>query len=86
MKPGALHRASLALLGFVATAAIAAQSPGAPVPGADMNSLAGPLLRMVASLGAVLALVAGLCRGHAALCGRVTGLCFVHGVLRGGGG
>lgn len=43
------------------TAAAAGPTPAQPVPGAiDTGSLIGPLLRMVLSLGAVLALVAGL--------------------------
>ena len=48
--------------GVVAATAVAAGPlPAPPVPGAlDTGSLIGPLLRMVLSLGAVLALVAGL--------------------------
>jgi flagellar protein FliO/FliZ len=46
---------------LAATAAAAGPLPAQPVPGAlDTGSLIGPLLRMVLSLGAVLAVVAGL--------------------------
>ncbi len=49
------------MLGLAATAALAAgQTAAQPMPGALDGGLAGPLLRMVLSLGAVLALVAGL--------------------------
>jgi flagellar protein FliO/FliZ len=47
-------------LAAAAGVAAAAQTSAAPLPGADVGSLAWPLVRMLASLGAVLALVAGL--------------------------
>jgi flagellar protein FliO/FliZ len=47
-------------LALTTGAVAAAQTGTAPVPGADIASLAWPLVRMLASLGAVLALVAGL--------------------------
>jgi flagellar protein FliO/FliZ len=53
-------RIALVLLAGLAAAAAAA-SPAQPVPAAlDSGSLVGPALRMIVSLGAVLALVAGL--------------------------
>ncbi|MCC7256924.1 MAG: flagellar biosynthetic protein FliO [Gammaproteobacteria bacterium] len=54
--------AILALTAVLATtAAVAAQTPTQPVPGAvDAGSLIGPTLRMVASLAAVLAVVGAL--------------------------
>lgn len=58
----ALSALALALCaGLLAGAACAAaQTPAQPVPGALDGGVAGPALRMVLSLGAVLALVAGL--------------------------
>lgn len=54
--------AVVALLTLVATGAVAAPTPADPVPGGgvDAGSMVAPLVRMVLSLGAVLALVAGL--------------------------
>jgi flagellar protein FliO/FliZ len=57
----ALLAAGLAVSSLLAPAALAGPSAGQPVPGAlETGSIVGPALRMVVSLGAVLALVAGL--------------------------
>ncbi|CAG0938390.1 hypothetical protein GPROT2_00190 [Gammaproteobacteria bacterium] len=63
-KPRFLLAATLAVAGLLATGAVlaaVAQTPAQPVPGAlPSGSVAGPALRMVLSLGLVLALVGGL--------------------------
>lgn len=53
---------AIALAALLAAGAVfaAGQTPAQPVPGALDSGVAGPFLRMVLSLGAVLAVVAGL--------------------------